>query len=109
MSEFSRIVPTVLVCATFGIPAGWLSGDLPEIAVRQQLQESIEAVPVISIEAAVESADELVADRNWGSHSAVSMTGAGWYRVEYGKDDYGNERVVLVNPTTGEAEYPLAR
>ena len=46
---------------------------------------------------------------DWGKPKAVLRTVANWYRVEYQDGDHGQQRVVLVNPRDGSAEFSLPR
>jgi hypothetical protein len=60
---------------------------------------------------AVESARALLRGHglDWGEPKQILRTVSNWYRIEYGKDSYGSERVILVNPESGQAEFPLRR
>lgn len=66
------------------------------------------AYPIVQ---AIRSADDfLQANRlNWGRPQQVLRTGSGWYRIEYQHDNLDRERVVLVDPGTRHAEFPLPR
>ena len=60
---------------------------------------------------AIDSAAKLLRAHglDWGEPQQVLRTGSNWYRLEYARDGSGPERVVLVNPANGEAEFPLPR
>lgn len=60
---------------------------------------------------AIESADALLAGgkMTWGEPRQILRTGSNWYRIEYESGGLGTERVVLVDPADGHAEFPLRR
>ena len=66
---------------------------------------------VSSDDQAIAAADLFLSSNRFdcGEPKAVSRTGANWCRVEYQDGDFGQERVILVNPQDGSAEFPLAR
>jgi hypothetical protein len=47
--------------------------------------------------------------RDRGAPTRVRRTVSNWYRVEFESPPQGRERVVLVDPQSGKAEYPLPR
>lgn len=47
--------------------------------------------------------------RDRGAPQRVRRTVSNWYRVEFESPSQGRERVVLVDPQSGKAEYPLPR
>ena len=46
---------------------------------------------------------------NWGPVTRVLRTGSNWFRVEFAHETGQAERVVLVDPVTGEASFPMPR
>ena len=61
--------------------------------------------------AAIDSSAKLLREQGlaWGEPRQILRTGSNWYRIEYENDPRGMERVVLVDPFTGHAEFPMPR
>lgn len=76
--------------------------ETPKSPAPHRVNTEIEAIRI---------ADKLLSsfNANWGESRGVLKTGAGWYRISYGKDGRGVEKVVLVDPITGDASFPLPR
>ena len=80
-------------------------------ALDKSKNKSVESVaPITTDEQAKVRALEFLKDQkhDWGEPVAVFRTVSNWYRVEFNKAQ-GRERVVLVNPVNGHAEFPLRR
>ena len=61
--------------------------------------------------AAIDSSVKLLREQGlaWGEPRQILRTGSNWYRIEYENDPRGIERVVLVDPGDGHAEFPMPR
>lgn len=92
-----------------GLAAGCASQD--QAGPNPSRASQSPAKPAGQIGDAIEEANALLREykTDWGEPRQVLRTGSNWYRIEYAKAGDGSERVVLVNPADGHAEFPLRR
>jgi len=86
---------------TFVSPPPW-----DKIMVAEQASQ-----PITTEQQAIDAARLLLQrhQADWGPVTRVLRTGSNWFRVEFAHDNREAERVVLVDPTTGEASFPMPR
>lgn len=105
-----RLSLSALLIVTLGLPfSGCVqpSPDGPHTAAAPRPAFK----PVTDDGEAVESANAFLRQHgyDWGRPTQIQRTVSQWYRIDYARDSSGHERVVLVNPATGQPEFPLPR
>jgi hypothetical protein len=80
-----------------------------QTVVQTESGETSSAGSIDNEAGVIRIADSLLAKvgLNWGRPTEVTMSATGYYRVQYGVDTRGAQRVVLVSLKNGLASFPL--
>jgi hypothetical protein len=99
--------------------SGWMLTAVFQTGCVSMHHEAIEPTSTITAavnavttdQQAIGAAQELLKHHHadWGPPMQVLRTRSDWYRIEYAHASTQAERVVLVDPMTGKASFPLPR
>ena len=111
----SKVISLTLIAATLALTPAAIRAESenPNTWAIVGVEVPTPSAPheVTTEAAAIKLAEELLImmKASWGKPIGIQRTVSGFYRIEFGVDNHGVERVVLVNDKTGHATFPLPR